>query len=289
MNDPNEAKIRQIGTGRGFSEPGRRDLHLHTPYCRHAAGPMEAYVEAALRAGLEEAGFLEHAEAGIEYAHRAWLTPEELDRYWGEAGELKAKYHGRIRVTAGLELGYNPEAVPALQDVAGRHPWDRIGLSFHFLRDETAGCHLNLSSSKDPNQRFLLALDPAAVHERYYRTLLESLNHFRPAFLCHLDVIRRNLPDLGTHPSVWPLIQELLKRMCRLDVGLEINTAGYRYTGDLYPAAPVRREALRLGVRLVLNSDSHHPDQVGSGFSRAIEDLAGMAENLEPRQALKFI
>lgn len=36
------------------------DYHMHTPLCKHAAGPMEAYVERGRELGLREIGFADH-------------------------------------------------------------------------------------------------------------------------------------------------------------------------------------------------------------------------------------
>jgi histidinol-phosphatase (PHP family) len=254
----------------------KRDLHCHTSYCGHARGSMEEYVQAALKAGLEELGFLEHVEAGIRYGRRSWLTPEDLDRYWEEGQALRAKHAGRIEVSVGIELGANPEAVDELRDLAARHPWARIGLSCHFIPDAESGLHLNISSSKDPNLARLLARDPLEIHCLYYETLAAALPVFRPAMLCHLDVVRRNLPDLGVHPKVRIRIRRVLEAMRLLGTALEVNTAGYAFTGALYPAPPLLEEAVFLGLPLVLNADAHDPAHVARFYDRAECELSGI-------------
>ncbi len=252
----------------------KRDLHCHTAYCGHAKGAMEDYVEAALAAGLEELGFLEHVEAGIRYGKRSWLSPEDLDRYWAEGRALKAKYAGRIEVSVGIELGANPEAVDELRALAARHPWERIGLSYHFIPDEATGLHLNISSSKDPNLARLLERDPLEIHFRYYETLAAMVPVFRPAMVCHLDVVRRNLPDLGIHPGVRRRIRRVLEAMREAGAALEVSTAGYAFTGSLYPALPVLAEAVCMGLSLVLNADAHDPAHVARFYDRAECDLS---------------
>jgi histidinol-phosphatase (PHP family) len=262
---------------RDFDLLTRRDLHCHSTYCGHARGEMGDYVEAALAADLEELGFLEHVEAGIRYGRRSWLTPEDLDRYWEEGQTLRHRYAGRIAVTLGIELGANPEAVDELRTLAARHPWDRIGLSYHFVPDAETGLHLNISSSKDPNLSRLLARDPLDIHLRYYETLAEMLPVFRPAMLCHLDVVRRNLPDLGDHPEVRRRSRQVLEVMQELGTSLEVNTAGYTYTGALYPAPPILRVALDMGIHLVLNADAHEPAHVARYFDRALDEIRAIA------------
>ncbi len=51
--------------GNGRVQLRKTDLHVHTPYCKHTRGSMSDYVIAAIEQGLEEIGFLAHAEARI--------------------------------------------------------------------------------------------------------------------------------------------------------------------------------------------------------------------------------
>jgi histidinol-phosphatase (PHP family) len=251
----------------------RRDLHCHTKYCRHATGEMEEYVRTAIERGLEEIGFLEHVELGIRYTRRTWLDADELDAYWRDAGGLKEKYAGRITVSAGIELGANPAAVDGLRELAARHPWDRIALSYHFVWDGATDTHLNISSAKDPNLSRLLARDPVALALEYYDVLARSIPEHRPQMVCHLDVPRRNLPDVSDEPEVRAAIRRVLAAMREADVALEINTAGYVYTGQLYPAPATLAEAIGMGLSLVFSSDSHDPGRVGADFERALEEI----------------
>ncbi len=251
----------------------RRDLHCHTKYCRHAVGEMEEYVRAAIDRGLEEIGFLEHAEWGIQYHHRTWLDAAELDVYWAEATALKRQYSRQIVVSAGIELGVNPAVVQELTVLAARHSWDRVALSYHFVWDEAASTHLNISSAKDPNLRLLLARDPVALALEYYDVLARHIPVFRPFMVCHLDVPRRNLPDVSDVPEVRAAIRRVLAAMRQEGVAMEINTAGYVYTGQLYPAPAILTEAIEMGLDLVFSSDSHAPDRVGADFDRALAEI----------------
>ncbi|NLI47858.1 MAG: histidinol-phosphatase HisJ family protein [Acidobacteria bacterium] len=257
----------------------RRDLHCHTKYCRHAVGEMEDYVRSAIDRGLEEIGFLEHVERGIQYSRRTWLDDVEVDVYWNEAIMLKRQYARQIVVSAGIELGVNPAAVRELTEVAERHPWDRVALSYHFVWDETANIHLNISSAKDPNLRLLQARDPVALALEYYDVLARHIPVFRPFMICHLDVPRRNLPDVSDEPAVRAAIRRVLAAMRQAGAALEINTAGYVYTGQLYPAPGTLSEAIRMGLNLVFASDSHAPDRPGTDFDRALAEILPKLED----------
>ncbi len=45
----------------------KTNYHSHTTRCKHAVGSDEAYVLAAIEAGLDEIGFSDHAPLIIDY------------------------------------------------------------------------------------------------------------------------------------------------------------------------------------------------------------------------------
>lgn len=259
-----------------FERLARRDLHVHTPYCGHATGPMEAYVEAAIDAGLEEIGFLEHIEHGIEVDEPTWLGPRQLDDYWDDGRELERRYEGRIRVSVGVEVGVNPSSLDGIEALIGRHPWDRVGLSYHYVFRPGEADEFNICSRRQVAEAAVVEQALVELNERYYRSLAAAVTRLRPRFVCHLDVVRRHMDDMSRHRSIRPLVLDLLAAMAEAGTAVEVNTAGYlhRPGGDEhpYPAPWILREALRRGMPLVLCSDSHAPSQVARYFDRAIVD-----------------
>jgi histidinol-phosphatase (PHP family) len=242
---------------------------------------MEDYVIVALERGMEEIGFLAHAEAGIEHPKDPrvlWLENGEYRAYWEQGKELQARYGSRIRISLGLELGLNPPALKELKAIVSQYSWDRIGLSYHHLTDEDG--HLNICSRRSiPRIR---EVDNLAFIKRYYRDLRDYLSPIKPYMLCHFDVVRKHMHDHSADPEVRRLIRELLVEMRREGVLLEVNTAGYDTVGAPYPAPWIVRAAVALGIGLVLNSDSHAPEAIGRRFDEAIryieESVNGASE-----------
>jgi histidinol-phosphatase (PHP family) len=244
-----------------------RDLHVHTRYCNHAEGNMEDYVLAAVNLGLDEIGFLAHAEASIDSPRRLWLRSEDLDVYWQEGNELKHRYGGQIRVSLGLELGLNPEAFFEMDQVVSRYSWDHLGLAYHFVRDGVV--LLNICSRA--NAQRLKEVNVQEICKKYYQALRDHLALIKPDFICHLDVVRKFMTDTSGDPEIRELIRDLLTEMARADVALEVNTAGYTTVGAPYPAPWILAEAVQLGIELVLGSDSHQPGHVGRYFDQALK------------------
>jgi histidinol-phosphatase (PHP family) len=240
---------------------------------------MGDYVIAALERGMEEIGFLAHAEAGIDHPRDPrvlWLENDDYRAYWEEGKELKARYGSRIRISLGLELGLNPQALKDLNAIILKYSWDRIGLSYHQLTDQDG--HLNICSRQSISR--IREVDNLKFVKKYYRDLSDHVSLIRPYMLCHLDVVRKHLRDYSTDPEVRQLVRELLLEMRKEAVLLEVNTAGYDTVGAPYPAPWIIREAVALGIGLVLNSDSHAPEHVGRRFDEAvryIEESLGSA------------
>ena len=71
-------------------------------------------------------------------------------------------------------------------------------------------------------------------------------------------------------------------------VCLEINTSGYRHPElpepQPYPSLPIVAQAIALGIPLVVNSDSHAPEQVGGKFPEMEQFLRGQGR----RQLARF-
>ena len=68
------------------------DYHMHTPRCRHAAGPMEAYIEHGLACGLSEIGFADHNPLPHGYGANVRMAESELDDYVADVLHLRDRY-----------------------------------------------------------------------------------------------------------------------------------------------------------------------------------------------------
>ncbi|MHB1349712.1 MAG: histidinol-phosphatase HisJ family protein [Desulfobulbaceae bacterium] len=250
------------------------DNHVHTSLCNHAGGTMEEYVQAALALGLTALTFLEHLEAGISYFERTWLTDEDFDAYFREGERLRRKYRDRIAIRLGVEVGFNPEAVDELRAALARHPFELVGISYHFFPH--AGRHLNLVSRRPENIAALTALGADQVLSGYFSGLREAVLALDGGMLCHLDAALRHLPGgpelTASHQAQ---IDDLLALLREKQMILELNTSGFALRGEPYPARPILARAMALGIPLAAGSDAHQPEQVGRSFERVAEYLAG--------------
>ena len=250
------------------------DSHVHTKLCHHARGEMEEYVLAAINQGLRKLIFLEHLEVGINYFESTWLTEDDFDIYHAEGKRLQEKFLDRIEIGLGIEVGYNPNFLEEIKRRLALHVWDRIGISYHFLK--TGSGHLNMVSRK---QRNIEALDQFGVDEvanRYYKDLKEAVEILPGQVLCHIDAVLRHHPYFIMTPEHNALINDLLDSVASNNMSLEVNTSGYRIKDEPYPSLDILRKAVKRKISLVAGSDAHRPEDVGIHFDR----LPGLIKKL---------
>jgi len=235
------------------------DYHVHTPLCKHAAGPMEACVERAIELGLAEIGFACHNPLPHGLGTNERMAESELDYYVQRVIGLQFQYRGRIEVLLGLEMDFLPGHLDYLHAQANRYPWDYLIGAVHYLDDD---CTLFVWSRNLP-------MDAEEQYTRYYRLVGELARSGLVDFVAHLDVPKRS----GRYPGARGLaeLQCALDAIREADLAMEVNTSGYRHPElpepQPYPALPVLGEASRRGIKFVVNSDAHRPEQVGSHFA----------------------
>jgi len=251
------------------------DNHIHTRLCHHARGDMEEYVLSGIKKGLQKIIFLEHLEVGIDYFESTWLTDDDFAYYHAEGRRLQEKYSGEISIGLGVEVGYNPRYVNEIKQRLALHPWDRIGLSYHFL--ETGSGHLNMVSSKQVNIDRLDQYGTDRVLDRYYKDLLEAVEKLPGQVLCHIDAVLRHHPEVSLKPSHYALLDELLDLIADKKMFLEVNTSGYKTKDEPYPSPAILKKAVERNIPLVAGSDAHCPEDVGRYFDR----LPGLMEKIK--------
>ena len=252
------------------------DGHVHTRLCNHAAGEMHEYVEKAIGKGLGTITFLEHLETAICYQPRTWLEEEDFDYYFQEGTRLRERYRDCIDIRLGVETGYNPLAVEAIQENLRQHPWDHIGLSCHFFHHQ--GTDFNLLSHRQEKLAPLAAIGIDNVITSYFDALIEAVDSIECDVLCHLDAVLRHYPGIAFNAFHDDQVEILLNRLQHNDIALEINTSGIDYRGTPFPASWIIAKAMTRGIRLCAGSDAHHPDQVGRHFTQLPAYLLGIAE-----------
>jgi histidinol-phosphatase (PHP family) len=220
---------------------------------------MEAYVERAIELGLREVGFSDHNPLPRGLGANVRMTESELDGYVNRVVEVQARYRGRIDVRLGLEMDYVEGLDTYLAAQLARYPWDYVIGSVHYL---DAGC---LQSAWPKHY--------TGGAPQLYGPYLALIRQLAASGLCdiigHFDVPKRS----GCQPTAAQAddMACTLQAIAKAGTCVEINTSGYRHPElprpQPYPALPLVKQMLALGIPLMVNSDAHAPEQVGLRFT----------------------
>jgi histidinol-phosphatase (PHP family) len=237
------------------------NYHTHTPLCRHAEGEPEAYVDAALAAGLTEYGVSDHAPQ-IPEPYDDWRMLEaDLPDYFRWIERAEAHAAGRIPIRWGLECDWLDGCEPWIGKLAGLRDWDYLIGSVHYLGnwDFDNPHRLDRWAEREVEE----------VWDLYWKTYIRMAESGLFDILGHPDLVKkfshRPASDLGRFYE--PVIAAIAASGCVI----ELNTAGWhKPCGEPYPSPEFLELACSAGIPLVISTDAHSPVEVGRDFQRGI-------------------
>lgn len=238
------------------------DFHLHTSFSSDSDTPMEEMVHEGIRKGLDMICFTEHMDFDFPPGEFDFLV--DMDAYRSEWERLRDKYQDKIELLYGIELGLQPHLTGQLPEFTASHPFDFIIGSQHVAD----GC--------DPYDRiFFENRSEEESYRRYFSCLLENLRCLSCFDVCgHIDYVVRYGPNRNLYYSYEKyrdILDEILKVVVSRGIGLECNTAGFKYgLGHPNPTEKILRRYRELGGEiLTIGSDAHAPEHIAYDFERA--------------------
>lgn len=235
------------------------DLHTHTRYS-HGKGTVTDNVSVALARGLEAIGITDHGPRSSPWV----ATPaKDFAVMQREVRAVDQRAVG-IRVLAGVEC--NIISVKGELDLSAQI---RQGLDLVF-----AGLHPGVVPASGRDWLLLAGNNWAAKFSTRLRQRARIINTEAVVAAVHTNQI-----DLITHPGYHLDIDtnELAKACAQRGTAMEINAHHHEMTVAFV------RAAARQGVRFLINSDAHRPNDVGN-LARGI--AVAMAAGLEPEQVI---
>ncbi|URT70092.1 histidinol-phosphatase HisJ [Cytobacillus firmus] len=258
-----------------------KDGHIHTPYCPHGTkDSLEDYVEKAISLGFKEISFTEHAPLpdGFEDpapARDSAMRKENLENYFTDISRIKADYHGKIRINAGLEVDYIEgfeREITEFLDKNGKYMDDSI-LSVHFLKHGSR--YECVDYSPDVFAKMIEEYGSIdAVYMNYFRTLLLSikadLGPFKPKRIGHITLVKKFQKKYPADREFREEINQILDEVHTHGYELDYNGAGFAkpLCKDSYPPDWAAAAAAQKGITLVYGSDSHQAKEMGQGLDR---------------------
>lgn len=261
-------------------------LHNHCDMC-DGRNSAEEMIEEAIAVGFTDFGLSCHSYAPFDLDY----SIKDEVAYLEKLQQLRQKYASRIRLAYGAEQDF-------MAPVRNRAAYDYIIGSVHYLQDEQGGYHAVDSTLKD----MLAAVeqvfngDPLAAIAAYYDNVTAMAEQQRPTVIGHFDVIKKTNGGAAwfdeADPAYRRLALEALRRTAGSGAVFEVNTAPlFKKLGvDVYPSPFLLKELLRLGAKVMINTDAHCTAQLTYGVEETADLLKDIGfRSIEQWQKGRFV
>jgi len=257
------------------------NYHTHSRYC-DGKGELEEVVHYALSKNFTALGFSSHAPVEGE----DWtMSGSGLLAYMEEIEQLKTKYQGQLEIYRGLEIDYIPSGSNAMSPYFQNLNLDYSVGSFHMFNHQG-----KLWAVDGPDEHFKFLLDQvfrgsmAAFSEGYYQQVAAMLKTGGFEILGHMDLIKKKNSQNRFFREDAPWYQNQIRKILDAVYAwggvMELNTGGISRNAidSVYPSPWIIQKAVKLGIPMCINSDSHLPEHLDFYFeeSRQILKEAGL-------------
>ena len=249
-----------------MSTPIPLDLHNHHRRCGHARGELEDYVAHAVHVGLPTLGVADHAPL---FAHPAdhpspgiQMARSEFPTYLAEARALRERYADRLDLLIGVEADYVPGAEARYREALDAAGLDYVIGSVH----EWDGVHVYKPHTWEGRDR-------GALYRSYFAHLRAAVGSGLFDVLAHLDAVKVYGPDVFDVAA--DEIEPTLDAIAESGIVVEINTAGMRKCGEVFPRPSIIAALHERGVPFTFGSDAHRPGELLHGaveVARALDE-----------------
>lgn len=243
------------------------DSHVHSNISFDGKASVDELAIEGKRLGLCGIALTEHYDVydGMN-PHDDNARPFDLCEYEEKLWDSIEKHKGYIR--AGVEIGLRPDTEKTVKIAACLFDYDFVIGSSHIV------CGVNVSH----DDSFCKPLTKEEAYTRYLDEVCENIKLYGKYFdvYGHLDYIARYgcYDDNTLHYSEFSdAVDKVLKLLVENEVGLEINTAGFRQgLGSPHPTFEVIKRFKELGGEIItLGSDAHIPSALGYRFDDAVK------------------
>lgn len=252
------------------------DMHMHTWFSTDSEACPRDMADEAVRKGLKTICFTDHFDKDdLEWGEEGIF---DVDAYFVEMQKLQEEYAGKLNIRIGIELGLRTYLKDYYEELTKKYPFDFVIGSVH-----------NVPYKKDAEGNILYT-DPAAeklftdrTDKEAYRLMMETtLENVRTSdcfqTLGHLDYVVRygkSREKEYSYTDYADIIDEILKLLIEKEKGLEVNSAGLKYSLPFaHPHPDVLKRYRELGGEIItIGADAHKPEHIAYDFAKAEEIL----------------
>jgi histidinol-phosphatase (PHP family) len=239
------------------------NYHTHTYRCKHAAGDVDDFVNAAIENGLTHLGMSDHTALPDDRWVGIRMYYEVLDGYVNAIDNAREK-HSNIQILKGMECEYDKDYESFYrEELLGKYNFDYLIGAAHFTPYGD-----DWQTSHDLETEHIIA---------YGKYVVKSMESGLFGFIAHPDVFGYNY--YHWNEETISCSKDILSAAESLKVPLEINGLGFRKPKLDTPNGPQRRYPINsfweiatdYDIRVICNSDAHHPDDIIANIDDAFE------------------
>jgi len=252
-------------------------FNYHT-HCNFSDGgrPAEEYVEEAIRQGMTDLGFSDHAP--IPFDNPFSIPPGRLEAYFSEIRRLQAVFSDRLNIFLGLEIDFIPGIMDNFRELIRQGGLDYSIGSVHLVG---RGSVENLWFIDDPDRetfdygvRTFFGGDIRKALRAFYDQTNQLITGQTFDVIGHLDKVKMHCENRyfsEDEPWYEAMVFETLDLVKQKGLIVEVNTRGaYKNNAALYPSAFILRRMNELNIPVIISSDAHRPEELQLMFDRAM-------------------
>ncbi len=225
-----------------------KNYHTHTTRCRHAFGKDRDYIEKAIKAGITELGFSDHAPMLFpddKYYSTFRMYPNQVDDYINSVNLLREEYKDRIKIHLGFEIEYLPELFEKTSEWLEEKGAEYFILGQHFTNNEYDKGSFYCGSKSYSKKDF----------DKYINQALDGLKTGRFLYIAH--------PDLFNFRGSTKIYIEKMTYFCteikKLGFPVEFNLLGFAQNRN-YPNRRFWKIVSEVKNDVVIGFDAHSPE-----------------------------
>lgn len=244
------------------------NYHCHSHFC-DGTSELEAYVKKALLLGVKALGFSSHSP--IAFLNTWSMKQENLDLYFQEIDRLAELYAGKIEIYKSLEIDYIPQ-VTGPEKFSGL---DYKLASLHYCGQFEDGSYLEVDGSSVLFKNGIDKIYASSVPDfltAYWGNLTRLATSESTDIIGHIDKIKihNTREEFWKHndPYYHGLVETFLDAVSKTDARIEVNTRGVykKKCDEPYPGSQILAMMQQRKIGIVLNSDSHTPDELVKSY-----------------------
>ncbi len=245
------------------------DHHVHSAFSWDCESPLEELVEATRRAGMGGFVVTDHVEFDKSDPGFGYYLYEPARQAWEDIQDITPD----LKIRFGVEVTHQEKALPEIRDFLHSHRFHWVIGSAHYVGREELSTFVARAEGEG------LPLEDCLGD--YFKTCLKAVESNLYDCLGHLDFPKRySRRSTELTGDFWlrhygRSLLDILTACLDMGVFLEVNTGTYRLGfNEPYPGWAILDKYRDLGGReVVLSSDAHRPEDVGTACGAVVREL----------------